>query len=373
MEFKIRKKNILRGLTKIQGITGKKTNIPITCNVIISAKKSCVSILATDLQIAFQGDYESEVMDEGSAAVPSRKLYEIIREFPSDLIVVKDLENKWIQILDNKVQYNIVGMETGDFPSMPNIDGVELFELNADVFRNMIEKTIYAVVDDEGRAHLAGVYFETISEGDEKKMRMVSTDGHRLSKIDQIIEKKNRNDLTIEAGVIVPKSGMVEILRLLEGGNKVFIGFKDKNLIVKKDNEVLTIRLIDGEFPDYNLVIPNKTQSELRVDRQLFLMMLKRMSILCSDKYRGVRLKIDKEQMESKSINPEIGESREVVPVNFNGNKLEVAFNPRYLTEALNTMNSHEVIIGFNDEINPCVVEGGSDPGFLGVVMPMRI
>ena len=371
MEFKIKKENILGGLAKVQGITGKKTNIPITCNVLISAKESNVSILATDLQIAFQGDYEADVSHEGSVAVPSRKLYEIIREFPAEIVVVKALENKWIQILDNKVEYNIVGMETDDFPSLPNVEGVELFEINADVLRNMIEKTIYAVISDEGRAHLAGVYFETILEGDAKKMRMVSTDGHRLLKIDQFIE--NGNDFTIEEGVIIPKSGMVEVFRLLEGGKRVHIGFKDNNFIVKKDKEGLIIRLIEGEFPDYNLVIPKKTRSELRVEKQVFLMMLKRMSILCSDKYRGVRLKIDKEEMEGTTTNPEIGESKEAIPVNFNGAKLEVALNPRYFIETVNTMNSDEVIIRFNDEINPCVVEGEADPGFLGVIMPMRI
>jgi DNA polymerase-3 subunit beta len=371
MEFKIQRESILGGLSKVQGITGKKTNIPITSNVIISARNSDVSVLATDLGIAFQGAYEADVVSEGSTAVSSRKLYEILRDFPSEVVLVKELENKWIQIVDDKVQYNIVGMNTEDFPSLPSVEGAKLFKLDSPVLENMVNKTIYAVIADEGRAHLAGIYFEKKLEGDVAKIRMVSTDGHRLSKIDHLIEKGD--NLKLKEGVIIPKSGMVEVLKLLGGGTAVEIGFKDNNFIVKKEKEVMIIRLIEGDFPDYNLVIPKKVKSELKVDRQAFLMTLRRMSILASDKYRGIALKIERDQLETTTTNPEIGESREIIPVNYGGGKLEIGFNPRYLTETLHSMESEEIIIKFNDEMNPFVVEGEGDPGFLSVIMPMRI
>ena len=371
MEFTTDKDDFLQGLTKVQGITGRKTNIPITSNVLISARETNVSILATDLEIAFQGTYEAEVFSQGATAVPSRKLYEIVRDFPSDVVHLKELENKWIQIVDKKIEYNIVGMETEEFPGLPDVEGVDLFETDASIIKNMIEKTIYAVLADEGRAHLAGVFLETIVEGDAKKLRMVSTDGHRLSRVDQPMEKGHGFEL--EHGVIIPKSGIVEVLRLLEGGEKVQIGFKDKNIIVKKDAEMLIIRLIEGEFPDYNLVIPKENQGELKVQKEAFLMMLKRMSILSSDKYRSVRFNIDKEQIETITTNPEIGESREVLPVVYDGQRVDIAFNARYFIEAISTMKSNELTIRLNDEATPCILEGDNDPGFLSVVMPMRI
>ncbi len=371
MEFKIEKEKIIGGLSKVQGITGKKTNIPITSNVVISAKESQVTLLVTDLGIAFEGSYEAEVLSEGSTAVPSRKLYEIVRDFPGKNLSVKETENKWIDITGDKVKYHIVGVDTEEFPALPKVEGVDLFNIDLSVFRGMVEKTIFAVVAEEGRAHLAGVYFEKISEGENKKLRMVSTDGHRLCRIDHIIE--DDQDLMLEEGVIIPKSGMVEILRLLEGGNGTQIGFKDNNFIVKKEKEGIIIRLIDGEFPDYNLVIPKKTPNELRVDRQAFLMMMKRMSILSSDKYKGVGLKIEGDQMETTTTNPEIGESREVIRVNYSGEKVELGFNPRYLIDTLSNMESTEVVMKFNDEINPCTVEGKDDTGFLSVIMPMRV
>jgi DNA polymerase-3 subunit beta len=371
MEFKTEKDNFTQGLTKVQGITGRKTNVPITSNVLITAKGDHISIVATDLEIAFEGLYKAQVSHEGSTAVPSRKLYEIIRDFPSKVVTIKELENQWIHIADDTVEYDIVGMAPDEFPGLPDVEGAKLFEIDAPVLKGMIEKTIYAVLADEGRAHLAGVFFETIQEGDLHKLRMVSTDGHRLSRIDQSME--TAQDFGLKEGVIVPKSGIVEVLKLLEGGKEVQIGFKDNNFIVIKDMERLIIRLIEGEFPDYELVIPKGEKAELRIKKEDFLMMLKRMSILSSDKYRSVRFKIDKEQIETMTTNPEIGESREVIAVRYTGEPMDIAFNPRYFIDAISTMRSDEIVIKLSDEATPCILEGEKDPGFLGVIMPMRI
>ena len=371
MEFKIKKELLLPALTRVLGITGKKSSLPITSNVVIYAKENYIVVLATDLEIAFQGHYEADVSEQGGSAAPSRKLYEIVRDFPSPMVAFKESENRWIQIADKKIEYNIVGMETDAFPGLPDVEGAELFDMDGLVLKNMLEKTMYAALSDEGRVHLAGVFFETIAEAEERFFRMVSTDGHRLSKIDEPIDKES--GLTLEEGVIVPKSGIVEVLKLLEGEGKVKVGFTDKDFIVKKDSEILIIRLIEGEFPDYNLVIPKKMKGEVRVERDVFLMMLKRMSILSSDKYRSVRFKIDKEQMETITTNPDIGESREVIPVRYNGDSLEIAFNPRYFVDSVTHMKSDDVIVRLNDEATPCVLEGEKDPGFLSVIMPMRI
>jgi DNA polymerase-3 subunit beta len=371
MEFSIEKRLFIQALTKVQGITGKKTNIPITSNVLLKTKENVLSIVATDLEIAFQGTYQTEVISDGSCAIPSRKLYEIIKEFPSEKIIVKEMENKWIRIADKNVEYNIVGMEPDDFPGLPDVEGVELFDIDSGVFRNMIEKTMFAVLSDEGRAHLAGVYFESAVKDETKIIRMVSTDGHRLSKIEQPLEEGQK--LSLKEGVIIPKSGIVEVLRVLDGGKRIQIGFKEKNFIVKKEQEGLIVRLIEGDFPDYQLVIPKKNTGKLKIKKKVFLMMLKRMSILSSDKYRSVRFKIEKDKMETLATNPEVGESREIVPVDYTGEKIEIAFNPRYFVDVVSTMESDDIIISLNDEATPCLLEGEKDPEFLSVVMPMRI
>jgi DNA polymerase-3 subunit beta len=372
MDFKIEKGTILDALSKVQGITGKKTSIPITSNVLISAEKSGVSIRATDLEMAFRALCAAEVNREGSTAVPSRKLYEIVRAFPSDVLAIKETENKWIQIADKNIEYNIVGMEPHDFPGFPEIEGVDLFEIGVNVLKDMINKTIHSVLGDEGRAQLSGICFESISKDDVKKIRMVSTDGHRLSKIDCDIAK-DKEGPKLERSVIIPKAGIVEALKLLEMGEEVQIGFKDNNFVVQKDKELLIVRLIDGDFPDYEMVIPKLGKNEMVVGKEDLLMMLRRMSILSSDKYPGVRFKINKKQLEATATNPEIGESKEVISLSYKGEPLEVAFNPRYFTEILSSMESDEVIVRFKDEVNPCTIEGQGDPGFLSVIMPMRV
>jgi len=371
MEFKIKKTDLVEALTKVQGITGKKTNIPITSNVIVSAKENKIFIIATDLEIAFQGQYKAEILKEGICGIPSRKFYEIVREFPSKYVLVKELDNKWIRIANEKVEYNIVGIETEEFPKIPDIEGTELFDLEVDTLRDMIEKTMYAVLADEGRVHLTGIFFKTIREDGEKMLRMVSTDGHRLSLIDY--PTKKTSGFSLNNGVIIPKNGVVEVLKILEEGETVQIGIKDNNFVVKKDFEGIVIRLIEGEFPDYNLVIPKKNKNKVTVDKESLLNMLRRMSILSSSKYRSVRCTIGNEQMETVTTNPEIGESRETIPIKYKGEVIEMAFNPRYVIEATSAMKSEEVVMRLNDGETPCLIQGKKDPGFLSVVMPMRI
>jgi len=385
MEFTVKKEIILDALTKVQGITGKKTNILITSNVLLSAKESMISIQATDLEMAFRALSEAEVLREGSTAVPSRKVYEIVRAFPGDILSIKETENNWIRITDKNLEYNIVGMDPGDFPGFPDISGVDFFEIDVNIFHNMINKTIYSVLGDEGRAQLAGICFETITIDDVNNIRMVSTDGHRLSKIDYVIDDDKSALAGLKGGVILPKSGIIEVLRILEGGKSIQIGFKDNNFIVKKparnasqheaggDEEVLIIRLIEGEFPDYEMVIPKTGRNEMNVQKEAFLMMLRRMSILSSERYSGVRFNIDKEKLETTTTNPEIGDAKEIISVSYQGEPLEVAFNPRYFIETLTNMDSDEVVVRFKDEVNPCTIEGKADPGFLSVIMPMRV
>ena len=371
MEFKVNKESLLDALTKVQGISGKKTNILITSNVLLSAKDSALFLRATDLEMAFKTRLESEVEKEGSTAVPSRKMYEIIRAFPSDVLAVKETENKWIRIADDKIEYNIVGMEPTDFPGFPDVSGAKLFDIDSELLKKMINKTIYSVLGDEGRAQLSGICFESLKVDDANKIRMVSTDGHRLSMIDQVVDTEK--GISLEERVIIPKSGIAEVLKVIEGGGSVQIGFKDSNFVLQKGEEILIVRLIEGEFPDYNMVIPKAGANEMHVKKDDFLMMLRRMSILSSDKYPGVRFKIDKAQLEAKTTNPEIGESKEVISVSYGGDPLQVAFNPRYFTETLGSMESEEVVVKFKDEVNPCIIEGKNDPDLISVIMPMRV
>jgi len=375
MEFNIEKRDILAGITNVQGITSRRTNLPVTSNVMIEARESEIRISATDLEVGYIGYYPAKIDREGATLISSRKLFEILREFPSkDIHFIKD-EKNWViieDIDDKAIEYRIAGTPIEEFPEIPDIDNVTLFEIDTSILREMIEKTIYIVLSDDIRSHLTGIYLEKIEKDGNTFLRMVSTDGNRLSLIDQILDDNNKTFI-IDEGIIIPKRGLSEVVKVLKEEVKSKIGIKGNNFIVNVENETFIIRLIEAEFPKYERVISMSNKKELRIDRDTFKGMLKRMSILSSDKYRGVKFNIDKDQLEAVTVNPEIGESKESIRIDYKDEPFKIGFNPRFIIDTLNVMKSNEVIMRFKDESDPCLFLGEDDPNFVSVIMPMRL
>jgi len=372
MRVTVRKAEILPVLSRVQGITGRKTNLAITTNVLLRTNASGISISATDLETGFEGNYSAAVETQGTVAINSRKLFEIFKDFPSDEILLEEKENHWIEIGNQNVEYHIVGLNPEDFPEIPKIEDADFFELNSLVLSEMISKTvIIGAAADDRRTHIIGVYAEWIEESGRKIFRLVSTDGSRLSKADFVFDSKV--DLPLGSGVLIPKKSLVEVGKFLESDEKLSIAFKDKNFIVKKEGETLIIRLLEGEFPKYAEIIVKPEGHIVSMDRQMFLMMLKRMSILSSEEYKGVIFNFQNNQLTVSSTNPEIGESKEDMPVEFKGKKITVMFNPRFFIDTLNVINDEKVLLSIVNEERPCLIEGEKDKSFLSVIMPMRL
>jgi DNA polymerase-3 subunit beta len=287
MKATINKNDILPVLSKIQGLAGRKTNLAITTSILIQTEESGISIAATDLETGFEGFYPAKIDAQGVIAINARKLYEIVRDFPSEDIYVNEIENHWIEIGNQTVEYHIVGLNPDDFPEIPKIEDVDFFEINSATFAKMIDKTsIITGASDDNRAHIVGIFAERIQQEKEKIFRLVSTDGSRLSKADCVFDK----DFELPSGpdVLIPKKGLTEVAKFLDNEGSVKLGIKDNNFIVKKERETLIIRLLEGEFPQYGDIVLKTDGHDIPMDRQLFLMMLKRMSILSSDEYKGV-------------------------------------------------------------------------------------
>ena len=372
MKFTINKNDILDALSKIQGLTGRKSNLAITENVLIKTSDNSIILIATDLETGFEGVYPSTIESDGIIAINSRKFYEIVREFPSNEIVVNEVENRWIEIGDKNVLFHIVGMNPDDFPDSPKIEEIIFFKLDAFSFKKMIDKTVLITgPSDDKRAHITGIYFEIKKENDEKIIRMVSTDGSRLSKVDHKYEKDL--EMPSETGIIIPKKGLTEVSKFLDTEGTAQISFKSNHLIIKKDNETIIIRLLEGDFPEYKDIIVKDEAYEIKMERELFIMMLKRMSILCSDDYRGVIFKFDDDKLLINVTNPDIGQSKEEINIDFKRDPIEVAFNPKFFIEALNVIDEDKVIINIVNEMRPCIIEAENDKNFLSVIMPMRI
>ena len=372
MKTTINKHIVLPVLAKIQGLTGRKTNLAITTNILIQTGESGISISATDLETGFEGFYPANIESQGTIAINARKLYEIVRDFPSEDIYVNEIENHWIEIGNQNVEYHIVGLNPDDFPEIPKIEDVEFFEIDASFFAKMIEKVvIISGASDDTRAHITGVFAERIEQEDQKIFRLVSTDGSRLSMADCLFDK----DFNLPTGsnVLIPKKGLVEVAKFLDTEGTVLIGIKDNNFIVKKEKETLIIRLLEGDFPEYSDIVVKKGGTDIQLDRQLFLMMLKRMSILSSDEYKGVIFNFSQNKLLINSTNPDIGESKEDMEIDYKGDVIEVMYNPKFFIDTLGVIDEDNILLNIIDEEKPCKIEGENDKTYLSVIMPMRI
>jgi DNA polymerase-3 subunit beta len=372
MRVTIRKADILAVLSRIQGITGRKTNLAITTNVLLRATDSGISLSATDLETGFEGNYPTAVEATGTVAINSRKLFEIVKDFPSDEIVLQEKENHWIEIGNHNVEYHIVGLNPDDFPEIPKIEKADFFEIESSVLSGMISKSvIIGAAADDRRTHIIGVYAERIEEKGQKIFRMVSTDGSRLSKVDFVMDPAVTMPAAI--GVLIPKKSLIEAAKFLEMEGSVRVAFKDNNFIVKKDHETIIIRLLEGEFPKYADIIVKPSAHHVSMNRQMFLMMLKRMSILSSDEYKGVVFNFHENQLTISSTNPEIGESKEDMPIEFKGKQITVMFNPKFFIDTLNVIDDEKISLNIVSEEKPCLIEGEKDKSYLSVIMPMRL
>ncbi len=373
MKFTIKKNDILNILSKVQGIAGRKTNLAITTNILIEAADNNIVIKATDLETGFEGKFPAVVESKGTIAISARKMFEIVRDFPSEDIHINEVENNWIEIGNNNVEYHLVGMKFEDFPQIPQFDDLSFIRLDSTALSSMIERTVYiSGASDDKRAHIIGVYLEVFHEKEKNNLRMVSTDGSRLAKIDHSFD--GEFSLPVDGGILIPKKGLYEVAKFLDQGGSVRIGVKDNNLVIKKQDETILIRLLEGDFPEYeDIVNKNKDSVAIKLNRQKFLMMLKRMSILSTEDYRSVIFNFMKEKLIITSTNPDIGESKEDMQIEFNHDKIEAAFNPRFFIEALNVIDNDTVFLHIiNDEL-PCILTGGDDQDFITVIMPMRV
>jgi len=371
MKFTVQKKDILDVLSKVQGLTGRRSNLAITSNVFVKVEATQITIAATDLETGFSGTYPASVESEGEIAISARKIFEIIRDFPVEEINFHEVENRWILIGNQNIEYHIVGMNPSDFPDIPHIEGVEFFDMPSDVLKKMIERSTVIGPSDDKRAHIIGVYFEKIQNDSQKVIRMVSTDGSRLSKVDYV--PNDDSDPHLEVGILIPKKGLTEVGKFLETEGMVKVGCRENHFIIKKDSETIIIRLLEGEFPEYKDLFATNQINRINFDRRQFLSMLKRMSILSSESYKGVIFSFSEGRLEISSTNPEIGDSKEDMSIEFAGDPIEVAFNPRYFTEALSVIDDDNVLLNITNDEKPCLVEGSEDKSYLSVIMPMRI
>lgn len=379
MEFVITKKNFLRGLQRTHGVADRKGSMPILSNILLSTDStSSLRFAATDLFLGVTATTPAEVKKGGSIAVSARHLFDIVKNLPEGEVRWTVGPNHNAEILVGKTRFRIPGMPGDDFPALPTSGDAEYVSIDAEVISELITKTQYSMSNDDTRPHLSGALFE--AEG--RLVRMVTTDGHRLSKADHQLDEGSP---MLTFSMLVPNRGINELKRLVEDVRadakaskseerpSVSVATSGGSAFFKRDDVVLSVKLANEQFPPYGRVIPQQQDKRIVVGRQILIDSLKRMQIVSSDTSGGVRFMASPGQLRIVSENPDIGEGSDELDVDYAGEPITIGFNAKYIVEALSALPDDEIAIELSGELDPGVIKPANDPNFVGVVMPMRI
>ncbi|HUJ16480.1 MAG TPA: DNA polymerase III subunit beta [Nitrospirota bacterium] len=371
MKLKIKKEEILKGLQRIQGVVEKKNTMPILSNMLLTADDNGIEIVATDLEIGLRGRYTAEVEKPGSVTVSAKKMYEIVRELPADDIQIKVEDGSWVKIQSGHSQFKLVALPKEEFPALPDVAEEGMIAIEGETLREMIKKTLYSVGENDARYVLNGLFVQMNQGKNGLNIRMVGTDGHRLSMIDRVIDAKHK-----EESMIIPKKAMMELRRLLEEDSskaELRIGFSKNHALFKRDGLVMVSKLIDGNYPNYLQVVPAKSTKKVAVSKDLFSHAVKRVSILSKEKTNAVKLQLEKDTIVLSTNNPEVGEASEELAVDYKGESITIGFNSRYLMDVLSAIDRSNIALELNDSLSPCLITEEGDEHYKCVVMPMRV
>jgi DNA polymerase-3 subunit beta len=374
MNLSISKSELQRGLGRIQSIVEKRNSMPILSNVRLEAVKGKsgteLKLAATDLEVGIHSTHEAKVEKAGGVTVAARKLHEIVRELPDEEVELATTDNNYLEVRCARSHFTLAGTAVEEYPTLPGASPKKLVPMQAVVLSQMIERTMYATCADETRYNLNGVFVEVLP--DVGKLRMVATDGHRLACVDRAIAE-GLDDLP--AGIIIPRKGLAELKRLVDedDADEIELGFEGNSGLVRKGDVTLAMRLIEGEFPNYRQVIPKEPGRRLSVASEPFVRALRRVHLLSSQQSHSVKLEVKEGQVAISTRNPDLGEAREEMDVDYAGDEMEIGFNARYLIDALQALDAKEVTLGLQDSLSPVQVRPADDDESLAVVMPMRL
>jgi len=368
MKFTVEREPLLNALQKVQSAVEKKNTVQILGSILCTVKGQELSLCATDLEVGIKITLPVATQSEGKITLSARSFLDIVRELPNKSLQITRNENNWVEILCGKSRFKIVSLSADEYPSLPIFEEKNYLEARADALIDMIDRTQFAVSTDATRYHLNGVFFEHLENN---ILRMTATDGHRLSFVDREVLMKAPE---IKRGIIIPKKGLAELRKLLDDGEPtVGLSFERGYVFAKFQSSYLFIRLIDGEYPDYRLVIPKGTDRLITMDREVFTSALKRVSLLAHEKSKGVKLTLQNGGLTISSSNPDMGEAREEIDVEYTGEPMEIGFNSKYILEYLSVMKIEKLQMHLKDRLSPGILSGMGEQNHTYVIMPMRI
>ncbi len=379
MHVVISRKELLRGLHRVQGVVEKRNTMPILSNVLLQTKEGGLEMFATDLEIGIRGFYKAEVKKPGGTAVSARKLLEILKELPEIDIVLATMEDSsFLSIHCGSSQFKIMALSPGDFPKMPMEIGKELPKVPAGLLARMLSKTTYAVGEHDTRYMLNGVNIMVVQvtvPSTKYVLRCVGTDGHRLAVTElDIGDASGIGDLR----VIIPKKAAQEIKKLLsefdgEQDEEPRLGITDSQLVLRMSGLLLSARLIAGSYPDYEQVIPVGNDQKVTLDKGSFETAIRRVALLAPDRVNTIHLTFEIDRVVLHSSTSDLGEATDELAAQYKGTGFEAVFNARYLLDALASIDGDQIVLELKGSASPCLIHENGTVRTTCVVMPMKV
>jgi|TARA_B100000959_G_scaffold195488_1_gene204468 DNA polymerase-3 subunit beta len=367
MEVRIDKDTFLNGVQKVQGIVEAKGAMPILSHLLLTTEKERISIQATDLEIGAKGYYSANVVAKGQVTLNAKKLFDILRELPSEEVHLTREDNHWVTLKCGKSKFRLPGMSSQDFPPFPEFSQDSLLEFSSKLLKEMIRKTFFAQSPDETRQVLNGLLLER--EG--RKLNMVGTDGHRLAVIKRNLGDAAKGD---KLSYLIPKKALAELMKLIEDEDATFsFSAKNNHLAFMQGDQVIVSRKIDGKFPNYQQVIPSDNKLQVSVNRDVLQHALKRVALLADEKSKMVRFDVQSGNITLTTDTTELGEAREEIPVSYSGEDVSIGLNAKYVLDVLNVIDDEEVVLNLKDQNSSCLITSNKDKDYQSIVMPMRL
>ena len=361
-------------LATLQSVTGKKGTIAVLSNILVESAENKLIMTATDLETGIRMSIPAEILSPGIVTIPAKKFFEITRETKTDTIHFEEIENNWVSIEAGSAKYNVSGMGRDEYPSFPEYDEKRLFKVDCETLKELIDKTIFSVAQEkESQFNLTGVVVESERREEDNFLKMVTSDGHRLTLMEKEVEG-NFEEIGRDKITLIPKKGNQEIRKFCDNYDSVEIGFEEKQCVVKGENGVIIIRLMNGDFPDYKSLLNNINKEKyIEINRDDLVASLKRITLFSEERYSPVQMKIENNNIILTSQNVDIGSAKDEIKTSYDDTPLILGFNGKYFIDVLGVMKSEIIKLHISSEESPCLISGDNDPGFSSIIMPMKL
>ncbi|MEM7300072.1 MAG: DNA polymerase III subunit beta [Pseudomonadota bacterium] len=371
MRVILERSELLKSLNHVQRVVERRNTIPILSNVLLRAENDSLQLKATDLDLEVVETTAASVEQSGATTVSAHILYDIVRKLPDGAEVMMSLtDDTGLTVTSGRSQFRLQVLSDADFPNLTTTDFSHTFRLSAAALKGMIDRTQFAISTEETRYYLNGIYLHAVEDEGTQKLRAVATDGHRLART----EVECPDGAADMPGIIVPRKAVSEIQKLVEDPDaSVMVELSDSKIRLTVGSVVLTSKLIDGTFPDYNRVIPSGNDKELTLDRQTFASAVDRVSTISSDRGRAVKLSLSAGALKLSVNNPESGSAEEEIAAGYDTDDLEIGFNSKYLLDITAQLSGETSVFMFADPGSPTLIRDTSDEAAVYVLMPMRV